>query len=484
MKLKTALYFVNFAVVSLFAQTHWTPQPLPVGASLLLTIDFLNYNNGFSGGWNFDGDKVRGVGVYTINGGDLWEISDLPDSTRVIINSKIFNNLTGIAAAAFNYIIPSNVNLINYIDELYRKRDYTQIPYALIGYVRGAQTGGFILKTTDAGASWNTITALPDSFSYITGAYFLDENIGFIIAPTDSLTHILKTSDGGISWQIKFTFPPNSSLISIVFSSSLNGIAAGYNISTTEQGLIAVTNDGGENWSYQFIPEAGILSATSFSDENTFYVTGSKFPNSYVFKSTNAGLDWFQTSFQSTEFFLGGINFLEGTDAGFVFGNTSQPSTQIFFIKTDDGGNSWSEPEFIFSFPDYIVFGSKILDDNNVYLSGGDYSFQGLILKTSDAALPVESDELKQPVEYSLEQNYPNPFNPATTITFQIPETGIVTLKVYDVLGNEVATLVSKEKPAGNYEIEFDGTNLPSGIYFYQLRAGSFVQTKKMVLMK
>lgn len=414
----------------------------------------------------------------------MWEFSDLPDSTRVIIKSRIFNNSTGIAAAAYNYIIPSNVNLINYIDELYRKRDYTQIPYALIGYVRGAQTGGFILNTSDAGITWNTITALPDSFSYITGAYFLDENTGFIIAPTDSLTHILKTSDGGISWQIKFTFPPNSNSRSIVFSSPLNGVAVGYNISTTEQGIIAVTNDGGENWSYQFIPEAGNLAAASFSDENTFYVTGLNFPNSYVFKSTNAGLDWFQTAFQSTEFFLDGINFLEGTDAGFVFGTTFQPSTQIFFIKTDDGGNSWSEPEFIFSFPDYLILGSKILDDNNLYLSGGNLAEQGLILKTSDAVLPVELDKLKQPVEYSLEQNYPNPFNPATTVRYQIPEISFVTIKVFDVLGKEIATLVNGEKPTGNYEVKFDGTNLPSGIYFYQLRAGSYVQTKKMLMIK
>jgi hypothetical protein len=88
------------------------------------------------------------------------------------------------------------------------------------------------------------------------------------------------------------------------------------------------------------------------------------------------------------------------------------------------------------------------------------------------------------PSTYRLSQNYPNPFNPITTIKYQIPELSFITLKVYDVLGNEIKTLVNKEKPVGSYNIEFDATSLPSGIYFYQLQAGSFVETKKMVLLK
>ena len=88
------------------------------------------------------------------------------------------------------------------------------------------------------------------------------------------------------------------------------------------------------------------------------------------------------------------------------------------------------------------------------------------------------------PIEYSLSQNYPNPFNPTTTITFQIPELSFVTLKVYDVLGNKIATLVNEEKPVSSYEVEFNATTLPSGIYFYRVQAGTFVETKKMVLLK
>jgi len=86
--------------------------------------------------------------------------------------------------------------------------------------------------------------------------------------------------------------------------------------------------------------------------------------------------------------------------------------------------------------------------------------------------------------EYSLFQNYPNPFNPTTTINFTIPKTSFVTLKVYDLLGKEIATLVNEEKHAGSYNIEFNGKDLPSGIYLYRIYAGEYIQTKKMILMK
>jgi len=98
--------------------------------------------------------------------------------------------------------------------------------------------------------------------------------------------------------------------------------------------------------------------------------------------------------------------------------------------------------------------------------------------------LVSNAEDTKAISTYSINQNYPNPFNPGTTIRYHIPELRFITLKVYDVLGNEVATLVNEEKPAGSYEVEFDAVNLPSGIYFYQLRASNFIETKKMVLLK
>jgi len=92
--------------------------------------------------------------------------------------------------------------------------------------------------------------------------------------------------------------------------------------------------------------------------------------------------------------------------------------------------------------------------------------------------------EVGIPTKFSLEQNYPNPFNPTTTIYYSLPELSNVVLKVYDVLGNEITTLVNEEKQPGNYEVEFNGENLASGIYVYKLQARNFVEIKKMVLMK
>lgn len=103
-------------------------------------------------------------------------------------------------------------------------------------------------------------------------------------------------------------------------------------------------------------------------------------------------------------------------------------------------------------------------------------------------------DRIQSPLAFRLEQNYPNPFNPSTTINFVIPKSSFTNLKVYDVLGREVATLVNEEKPAGTYEVTWNTVNLPSGVsakggyasgvYFYQLKAGDFTQTKKLILMK
>jgi hypothetical protein len=91
---------------------------------------------------------------------------------------------------------------------------------------------------------------------------------------------------------------------------------------------------------------------------------------------------------------------------------------------------------------------------------------------------------LLTPVEYNLAQNYPNPFNPTTTIRYSIPKQSLVSLKVYDILGREIVTLINEEKPAGKYEVKFNAAGLSSGIYFYTINAGSFVETKKMILMK
>jgi len=110
----------------------------------------------------------------------------------------------------------------------------------------------------------------------------------------------------------------------------------------------------------------------------------------------------------------------------------------------------------------------------------------GILIYTIPVSVQDDAETVKQ---FELKQNYPNPFNPSTKIKYSIPsniqrETSNVSLKVYDVLGNVVATLVNEQQPAGAYEVEFNAGNLSSGIYFYRLVSGSFIQTKKLILLK
>jgi hypothetical protein len=101
--------------------------------------------------------------------------------------------------------------------------------------------------------------------------------------------------------------------------------------------------------------------------------------------------------------------------------------------------------------------------------------------------VPVDVEEEYKseiPKEFNLSQNYPNPFNPSTVISYQLPVSSKVIIKVYDALGKEVRTLVNEEKPAGSYSVSFDATALSSGFYFYKITAGNFISTKKMILLR
>lgn len=141
----------------------------------------------------------------------------------------------------------------------------------------------------------------------------------------------------------------------------------------------------------------------------------------------------------------------------------------------------------------------NILKDDTVwvtfaYIAGDD--FEGLKTNAERAieiardagwinAIPTEvADTDMLPKDYSLSQNYPNPFNPSTKISYSIPKQSYVSIKVFDVLGREVATLLNREQPIGNYEVAYDASTLTSGVYFYRIQAGDFVDTKKMILLR
>ena len=138
--------------------------------------------------------------------------------------------------------------------------------------------------------------------------------------------------------------------------------------------------------------------------------------------------------------------------------------------------------QFLYTMFNYNEVGSELIANNYYYTFGSQFEDQFAIGHIFNDIAGTDGEFATQ--NYQLSQNYPNPFNPSTVISYRLPVIGFVTLKVYDVLGREVATLVNEEKSAGEYEIEFNGSKLPSGIYFYQLKTGNFVETKKMVLLK
>jgi hypothetical protein len=154
-----------------------------------------------------------------------------------------------------------------------------------------------------------------------------------------------------------------------------------------------------------------------------------------------------------------------------------------------------SEPVFTVNITSAVVFPDSSQDVEVTFTPTGALSFNGKIEITHNAAGSPDSvivtgdgvtgvDEELQPLTYKLDQNFPNPFNPSTKIKYSVPQPSNVTIKVFDILGREIETLVNEEKPIGTYELTWNAANLPSGVYFYQLKAGNYKAVKKMILMK
>ncbi len=152
--------------------------------------------------------------------------------------------------------------------------------------------------------------------------------------------------------------------------------------------------------------------------------------------------------------------------------------------KTDDGSQIWEKIGYVPGYGTTTETRSYSFTDANPSTGTYLYRLKQIDFDGTYKHSGVVSVELDIPIEFALGQNYPNPFNPATVISWQSPVNGINTLKVFDLLGQEAATLVNEERPAGRHEIEFNSAGLTSGIYFYQLRAGSYTATRKMILAK
>jgi len=194
----------------------------------------------------------------------------------------------------------------------------------------------------------------------------------------------------------------------------------------------------------------------------------------FIIRTTNGGIDWGDTSIALSKI---------GNDIEFINGNPAliwaTDYNYLYFSK--DTGKTWTKQvvvgtgltardiEFVNETEGWVLCDKYIYYTDNL----------GGFITDVDKEKPDNF-----PKDYSLLQNYPNPFNPTTSIKYSLPEQQFVSLKIFDILGKEVATLVNENKPAGNYEMNFDASNLTSGVYFYQLRAGSFAATRKLILMK
>jgi hypothetical protein len=186
------------------------------------------------------------------------------------------------------------------------------------------------------------------------------------------------------------------------------------------------------------------------------------------------GFFWFRSDSVLSINFWQHVNDIETPDNLLVYEFSANNPNLLIFFNTSNGILALSTTSGWSGNTDLYI---KVTDEEGAYIVT-------TIPVVVDPTTGIKEGEDHLPVDYYLSQNFPNPFNPTTTIKFEIPERSFVALKVYDVLGNEIATLINEEKPAGSYEITFDGSDLTSGIYFYKIQAGSFVEIKKMVLLK
>lgn len=334
---------------------------------------------------------------------------------------------------------------------------------------------GFIIRTTDGGSNWSLIpSGVSDELLSVT---FIDS---FGICGARSQT-ILYSSNAGITWNIAQSGYIGGGFWGAVMLSPQIGFLGGEN--SIFQPLVGKTTDGGTNWDFTAFylnNNEGRLTGIEFTDMFIGYASARVWDGrGAISKTTDGGNNWNTTFFNNV---LNSIDFpiSNASLIGYTVGDLGK------IYKTYNTGSLWQEQV------------SGIQERlNKVYFLDLDIGYavgdNGIILKTTTGGEPatnIGENESGTRDQFTLKlyQNYPNPFNPATKIKYQIPQLSFVTLKVYDVLGSEIITLVDQQLTPGEYEVEFQTTEntrqLPSGIYYYQLRAGNFIETGKMLLAK
>jgi hypothetical protein len=298
------------------------------------------------------------------------------------------------------------------------------------------------------------------AYALIPAAMEIDENGNVYVTGGDSEFNTVKYNSSGDSiWSAIFNGPqsiasPSSLTVDSFGNVYVTGMAVNAGYSGQEYATVKYNSSGQELWSAAYdgfgddqfvtVAEAIALDATG-----NVYVTG-----------ISQGANWLQGDL---------------TDYATVkYNNDGVEQWAVRYHRPPDGNE--------------FAIGVHVSNDGQVYVSGeGEVASNPseiITIKYSQSPADIQEINSEMPSSYSLQQNYPNPFNPSTRIKFQIVEPGNVNLKVYDILGNEITTLVNEEISAGTYEATFDAAGLSSGIYFYTLVAGSFTETKKMILLK
>jgi hypothetical protein len=353
--------------------------------------------------------------------------------------------------------------------------------------------GNGVFLSTDSGSSWMSVsTGLTDLNIYALA--LSDTNL---FAGAIGGGGVFRSTDKGASWTKASTGLLNKVVISLLVADT-NLFAGTYN------GGVFLSTDKGLSWT---TASAGLtelhINALAIKDTNLYAGT-----NSYVFCSTDNGTSWtvassnltsgniFALAVVGANIFMGGFggvlqsynNSTIWTSSGLHYTITSfaVSGTNLFagtngdgvFLSTDNGAN-WTAVND--GLTDKIVGSLTVY---NSYLFAGIYWSGVWRRPLSEIITSVDRCSTNLPMHFILNQNYPNPFNPTTTISYQLPANSFTTLKVFDLLGREVATLVNEVKMAGTYTATLNASRFSSGVYFYQLKAENYLQTKKMVILK
>jgi hypothetical protein len=327
----------------------------------------------------------------------------------------------------------------------------------------------YIHRSTDNGATWQDVYTRAFANNYAGGGGMVFPLDGSIVAafavtvgPTvgDVATYVFKSTDGGNNWVQK-------SIIQAGFVGGMKLLKDGrIFMGTSLSGVVKSTNNG-ENWS-SMTTFAPIYIHNILQDEDeTIYICDAYGPN----RSTDNGQTFVPVNTPAPGGLMIESSFLDSHGDFYISYNHDN------IYKSTNKGDSWQLINAGLSGTNYICSFSEA--NGKVY--AGSKSAGTFYLSNSVVGISNGNESIK---DFSLRQNYPNPFNPTTKISFSIPRSSFVSLKIYDMNGREVANILNENKASGNYEINFNASALAGGVYFYKLQTEGFSETKKMILIK